>query len=463
VLVIAGPQNQTHCKSKLVIIYEILYNCIFIYDIIWNKLNDLPKVNQPRAGVIRRMKIAFILRRFPALSETFILNQITGLMDLGHTVDIYSTLESGTEENHPDVESYRLLDHLIRLSVPKGLIARAAGAFPALVRGLISSPLPTLRSLNVFRFGHQAISLRLLYLVSSFNKRYDVIHCHFGVLGDTGITLRKLGAGADIVVTSFHGFDITTWVKEHGDLIYEKLFREGDLFLPISERWRNRLVKLGCPSEKIRIHHMGIDCERFTFRPRILDKEGNIELVSVARFVEKKGLEYSIKAVAALMDEYPRLRYTVAGDGELFEDMRKLVEKLGVPERIKLIGWMPQNQILELLQQSHILITPSVTAANGDQEGIPVVLMEAMAMGLQIVATIHSGIPELVEEDITGKLVPERDSEALENALRELLETPDTWSRMGRTGREKVELEFNTRKQVLKLAGYYDELTGNPS
>ncbi len=409
------------------------------------------------------MEIAFILRCFPALSETFILNQITGLMDLGHKVDIYSTLESDAEMIHPDMDSYRLLDHLKRLSVPKGWGARAAGALPALARGLLSSPLPTLRSLNMFRFGRQASSLRLLYLTSSFNKRYDVIHCHYGVLGDTGITLKKLGAGADIVVTSFHGFDITTWIEKQGELVYDELFREGDLFLPISERWRHRLVKLGCPSDKIIVHHMGIDCERFTFRPRILDKEGNIELVSVARFVEKKGLEYSIRAVAALMDEYPRLRYTIAGNGELFEDMRKLVEKLGASERIKLTGWMPQDRILELLQKSHILITPSVTAADGDQEGIPVVLMEAMAMGLQIVATIHSGIPELVEEGVTGKLVPERDPEALENALRELLETPDTWSRMGRTGREKVEREFNSRKQVLKLAGYYDELTGAPS
>ncbi|NOQ22161.1 MAG: glycosyltransferase [Candidatus Aegiribacteria sp.] len=409
------------------------------------------------------MKIAFILRRFPTLSETFILNQITGLMDLGHTVDIYSTMESDTEKIHPDVNSYRLLYHLKRLSVPKGWGARVAGALPALARGLLSSPLPTLRSLDVFRFGRSATSLRLLYLASSFNKRYDIIHCHYGVLGDMGITLKKLGAGADIIVTSFHGFDITTWVGKHGELVYDDLFSEGDLFLPISEKWRQRLIELGCPSEKILVHHMGVDCERFTFKPRLLDKEGKIELASVARFVEKKGLEYSIRAVAALMDEYPRLRYTIAGNGELFEDMRKLVENLGASQCIKLSGWMPQNRILELLQKSHILITPSVTAANGDQEGIPVVLMEAMAMGLQIVTTIHSGIPELVEEGVTGKLVPERDPIALENALRELLETPDEWSRMGRAGREKVESKFNSRKQVLKLVRYYDELTGTSS
>ncbi|MCD4700391.1 MAG: glycosyltransferase [Candidatus Aegiribacteria sp.] len=409
------------------------------------------------------MKIAFILRSFPALSETFILNQITGLIDLGHTVDIYSTMESDDEKIHPDVDSYRLLDHLKKLSTPKGWGARVAGALPALARGLMLSPLPTIRSLDMFRFGRPATSLRLLYLASSFNKRYDVIHCHYGVLGDTGIMLKKLGAGADMVVTSFHGFDITTWVEEQGELVYDELFREGDLFLPISERWRHRLVQLGCPSDKILVHHMGVDCEKFTFTPRILDEEGNIELVSVARFVEKKGLEYSIRAVAALMGEYPRLRYTIAGNGELFEDMRKLVEKLGASGCIKLVGWMPQDRILELLENSHILITPSVTAANGDQEGIPVVLMEAMALGLPIVATIHSGIPELVEEGITGKLVPERDSEALENTLRELLETPDTWSRMGRTGREKVEREFNTRKQVLKLAGYYNDLMESPS
>ena len=406
------------------------------------------------------MKIAFILRHFPALSETFILNQITGLMDLGHTVDIYNTMESNTEDIHPDVDSYRLLDHLKRLSVPKGWGARAAGALPALARGLMSSPLPTLRSLNVFRFGNSATSLRLLYLASTFNKRYDVVHCHYGVLGNMGIKLKQLGAGADIIVTSFHGFDITMWVEKHGELVYDELFKEGDLFLPISERWRHRLVKLGCPSEKILVHHMGVDCKRFTFRPRILDKEGSIELASVARFVEKKGLEYSIRAVAALIDEYPRIRYTIAGNGELFEDMRKLVKKLGASKHIKLNGWMHQGQILELLQNSHILITPSVTASNGDQEGIPVVLMEAMAMGLPIVTTIHSGIPELVEEGVTGKLVPERDSEALKNALRELLENPDAWSRMGRNGREKVEQEFNARKQVLKLTGYYGELTG---
>jgi colanic acid/amylovoran biosynthesis glycosyltransferase len=390
------------------------------------------------------MRVAFVVNHFPSLSETFVLNQITGLMDRGVEIDIYSWGPKGQQKHHPDVSRYNLLErtHNWPKQPPPGL--RLIKAVPR----LLSNPksiLPALCSLNYFKYGVSGITCKLLFEVTEAVNAppYDVLLCHFGRVGIEAMMLRDLGVLQGKLVTVFHGADMSTYIQKYGEHVYDKLFRKGDLFLPISHHWKSRLGALGAPEEKVTVHRMGIDCGRFQVVPRVLPGDGVTRLFSVARLVEKKGIEYGVRAVAELVKRGRSVRYLIVGDGPLRPEIEALIEQLGVKEQVILMGWKTQEEVLSIMAEQQILLMPSVTASNGDMEGIPVALMEAMAIGFPVVSTFHSGIPELVKDGVTGYLVPERDVAGLADSLDRLVMHPETWETMGQAGRAVVEAEFN--------------------
>jgi colanic acid/amylovoran biosynthesis glycosyltransferase len=406
------------------------------------------------------MRIAFIVVEFPILSQTFVLNQITGLIALGHEVDIYALKQSNYPKQHPDLDKYNLWEYTYYKQKPKNRIIRLVNGAGLLLAKEPKKILVLLRSLNVFKYGKQAASLDLFYSAIPFlhTAPYDIICCHFGWVGILGAILRELGAIQGKLVTTFHGIDITRNLQKHGDHVYDWLFDTGDLFLPISERWEQRLTELGCDKEKIIVHRMGIDCTRFCFLPRQPLANGRVRCVTISRLVEKKGVEYGIRAVAKLAKIYPDIEYNIIGDGDLKAGLQQLVRELNVGNVVKILGAKQQQEIVEVLKNSDILLAPSITARDGDQEGIPVVIMEAMAMGLPVVSTQHSGIPELVENGISGFLVPERDVNALVEKLSYLIEHPEIWFEMGKAGRAYVEEYYNIDKLNDRLVEIYQQL-----
>ncbi len=168
-----------------------------------------------------------------------------------------------------------------------------------------------------------------------------------------------------------------------------------------------------------------------------------MRLLSVARMVEKKGLRYAIDAVARLAKDGHAVQYRIIGDGPLLPALRQHIADANVGETITLLGSQPHREVMRELSEAHVLLAPSVTAENGDKEGIPVSIMEAMAQGLVVVSTEHSGIPELVEHGVSGHLVPERDVDALTAQLRALVARPESWAALGAAARAKVERDFN--------------------
>ncbi|MCG8365967.1 MAG: glycosyltransferase [Pseudanabaenales cyanobacterium] len=408
------------------------------------------------------MRIAFFVEKFPALSETFILNQITGLIDHGHTVDIYADIPVSESKSHLDIEKYDLLSHTYYSpQMPSHLFWRILKGFGLLLANFFKDPVLLLRSLNFFKYGVKAASLRILYATIPFLGRrpqYDIIQCHFGKNGLKGVFLRDVGALKGKVITTFHGLDLSGFIHDVGDRIYDPLFKKGDLFLSISHYWKHRLVQLGCNPAEIIVHRMGIDCRRFTFTPRRLNADGRIQLITIARLVEKKGVEYGIRAVAKLAKDHRNLEYMIVGDGYLREPLEQLIQELEVADIVKLVGWKQQAEIIQLLSHADILLAPSVTSRkNGDQEGIPVVLMEAMAMGLPVLSTQHSGIPELVEDGVSGFLVPEQDVTALAEKLALLIKYPERWPEMGKAGRLQVENHFEIHQLNDQLIQIYEQ------
>jgi colanic acid/amylovoran biosynthesis glycosyltransferase len=410
------------------------------------------------------VKVAFIVWQFPVLSETFILNIITGLLDRGNEVDIYAHLSGDTSKVHPAVEKYQLLDRTCYVPpIPKNLILRGLIGIRLAWENYKKNPLLVLRSLNVFRYGWRSLSLWLVYAMTPLldKEPYDIIHCQFGTDGLTGMFLRDIGALEGKLITTFRGYDISTYVKNQGDRVYERLFRSGDFFLTNCEFFRRRIIEMGCNEKNVIVHYSGIDCTQFAFTPRHPFTDGKIRIATTGRLVEKKGIEYCIRALAKLAKVYPNLEYNIIGDGELKANFQQLIQELNLNHLVKLLGQKNQQEIIEILDNSHIFVAPSVTASDGNQDAPINVLKEAMAMGLPVVSTYHGGIPELVEDGISGFLVPERDVDALAEKLEYLIEHPEVWPQMGRAGRVYVEKHYDINKLNARLVEIYRQVLAN--
>ena len=397
-----------------------------------------------------------LVRRFPKLSETFILNQINGLIDAGHEVDIYA---GGSDETvaHEQVHRYDLLARTRYPDIPDDRLRRAALVPRVLLgTGLWRRPRVLAGALDVASHGRSAASLSLLYTAAMFVDRppYDVIHCQFGTLAETAVALVDMGATRGRVVVALRGSDLTM-PEVTSD--YPAVFERCSLLLPVCEAFGRLLEDMGCERETIRVHRSGIELERFPFEERHRSAGSPTHLVSVARLEEKKGLEVAIDALARVAERGRSVRYTIVGDGSLRESLERRIEARGVGDLARLAGHLPQHEVVELLKTAHVLVAPSVTASNGDQEGIPNVLKEAMAMGMPVVSTWHSGIPELVEDGVSGFLVPERDDLALADRICQLIDRPDAWPAMGAAGRTRVERDYDIRQLNRELVDLYEQ------
>jgi colanic acid/amylovoran biosynthesis glycosyltransferase len=402
------------------------------------------------------MKIAFLVSQFPSVSETFVLNQIVGLIELGHDVHIFADKSVKNVTVHDNYGKYGLSKHTHYYGIPQSKISRMLKAVLLIMKYAPANYSVIFRSLNVLRYGKSSWSLSLLFMSVALLERgpFDIIHCQFGALGPSGVALNQICGSHSKIVTSIRGYDVTVYLKNHPG-IYDELFREGDLFLPVCEFLKERLTQEGCEKRKIVVHHSGIDCSKFEYIQREWDPGKPIKVLTIARLIEKKGVAFSIEAVSRLLSKGEKIEYSVVGDGVLREDLQQLIESMGIEGQVRLLGWKTHEEVRRLLAESHVLVAPSLTSESGDQEGIPNAIKEAMASGLPAISTFHSGIPELVTDGVSGLLVPERDAASLADALAYLMRHPEVCNRMGKAGRMQVEQEFDTNSLNKQLEELY--------
>ena len=194
------------------------------------------------------------------------------------------------------------------------------------------------------------------------------------------------------------------------------------------------------------LHRTGIDLTRWPRQDRNIRGAGPLRLLTVGRLVEKKGIGYVLEAVRRLQDAGLVVEYELAGEGPLRQRLEADARRLGVEQRVRFLGWRSQEQVREALDRADLLVAASVTAGNADEEGIPNVLKEAMAVGVPVVSTRHGGIPELVEHGVSGILVPERDPEALAAQLAELAAHPERRGELAAAGRALVERDYDIER-----------------
>lgn len=406
------------------------------------------------------MKVGFFLLKFPLSSETFVLNQITAFIDMGFEVEIVALQKGDTENTHAAWTKYNLAARTRWLQdEPTGKVAKLRHRASQTLRGIHRKN--TWQALNLKRYGAESRNLILSAICGRVATPFhaDVFIAHFGPAGVTAAKLRELGVIRGKIATIFHGIDISSReVLNHYTPEYQQLFRRGDLMLPISNLWAGRLQKMGCPREKIAVSRMGVDMTRFSPRP-VKAPATPLEIISVARLTEKKGLHVAIEACRQLKEQGVAFRYRILGIGPWERRLRTLIEQYQLEDVVEMPGFKPSHEVKAMLDNADVFLLPSVTGADGDMEGIPVALMEAMAVGIPVVSTLHSGIPELVEADKSGWLVPENDARALAQRLAAFsqLDT-DELAPVVKRAREKVEHDFNQQVINRELASLLQAL-----
>jgi len=292
-----------------------------------------------------------------------------------------------------------------------------------------------------------------------------LIHAHFGVEGVYALPIAK--ALRLPLITTFHGFDATTsgrnllFSGKPSWLNYLRhrstLARRGDLFLCVSDHIRRKVVALGFPEHKTHTHYIGVDVDKFGF-----DREcqpGRQFILHVGRLVEKKGAVDLVRAFSKIADRFPEVDLKIVGVGPLESVIREQICRVGLSDRVRLLGALPHSEVRALMRRASLMCQPSVTARSGDTEGLPIVLMEAAASGVPVVSTFHAGIPELIEHGVTGLLSEEGDAEGLARHLVRMLENSGVRECFAVAARLTVERRFNIKCQSQKLGEIYGSLT----
>jgi colanic acid/amylovoran biosynthesis glycosyltransferase len=401
-------------------------------------------------GTHAPLEILVVAGRYPLGSETFVRRQCAGLLERGHRVEVLALAEgdgawTGREREAGLPERTRCA-HLER-----GALGRAASVPAQAVRLAARSPRALLGALSP-ALGARAVSGQLLAIADALGapRRFDAIHCQFGPAGLVSLLARRAGLIDGPITVAFYGYDVTRFPRTAGARAYDALFREAALLLPISDDLGARLVALGAPPAKVRTHRLGVDLALFEPADRSTRRAAPVAL-AVGRFVEKKGFETLLRAFARIAPQTD-LALRLVGDGPLRPRLEALVAELGIAARVDFRGWRTSEEVAREMADSDFLVAPSVTAADGDMEGAPLVILEALATGLPVVGSRHGGIPETVDDGATGLIVPERDEAALADALVRMSRA-DVRVPMAAAARASAAVRFDGRTQSAELEG----------
>lgn len=284
-----------------------------------------------------------------------------------------------------------------------------------------------------------------------------VLHIYFGHVAPQFIPLMK--AWPHPVVVSFHGADAGVDMrKPRYRQAMQEVFRLAGRLLCRSESLAEDIIALGADEKKVALQRTGIPLEEWPFRERAVPEGGAWRIVQSCRFIEKKGLDLTLDAFASVAPVFPRARLELVGDGPLMPALRAQTARLGIADRVDFPGFLNPGAARKRLHAAQVFLHPSRTTADGNREGVPNAMLEAMASGLPVIATHHGGIPEAVTDGESGLLVAENDAAALAAALRRLLEDTALRGRLAAGGRTSVERTFARDAQIEKLESCYKDL-----
>lgn len=399
------------------------------------------------------MKIAYLLNSYPMPSHSFIRREIHALARRGVEVHRFAMRgERAALVDAGDIAEHDLTEHVLAAGVPRLLLAALRQVLHRPRTGFAAFRLAAATGLRSDR----GVARHLIYLVEACHvaQRCRVLgighlHAHFGTNAATVAMLVRALGGPSYSFTA-HGpeeFD-----DPLGLGLGEKI-RRAAFTIAVSSFGRSQLCRWADYADWERIHvvHCGIEPSLFT-APAPLPDAG-IRLVSIGRLVAQKGQLLLVAALARARATHPALHLTLVGDGEMRGEIEAAVRAHAMADRVTITGWVDEARVRAELAGAHALVMPSFA------EGLPMVVMEAMAAGRPVIATYVAGIPELVQNGETGWLVPAGDVTALAEAIRALAETPrDRLAAMARAGRARVLRRHDIDREAERLAGLFAEV-----
>ncbi|MHA1989267.1 MAG: glycosyltransferase [Promethearchaeota archaeon] len=289
------------------------------------------------------------------------------------------------------------------------------------------------------------------------NNEVKLIHAHFGPAAIEILPLvQKLNLP---LIVTFHGYDASSLLRYE---VYKRsllpLFKYSRI-ITVSEFMKDVLIQNGADSDKINIVRCGIPVDKFQFIEReAANKKYNnqrkIKFLQISNFVQKKGHEYTIEAINRVINYYSNIQLILAGSGPLLNEIRQLVKIREIDSKVIFTGKVDEEQVLKLMKDADIFLHHSITTESGEQEGIPTVIMEAMATGLPVVSTHHAGIPELIKDGVNGFLVEERN---IEEYVKRIVDIVEKENEFPKASRETIERNFNLEKEVKKMIEIYSK------
>jgi colanic acid/amylovoran biosynthesis glycosyltransferase len=410
-----------------------------------------------RLKIAPGLKVAYIMSRFPKLTETFILYEMLAMRQQSIQVEVYPLLREREEVSHPETAQFVNVAHFQPfISLP---ILRANLHF------LWKKPFVYLKtlwdilranwgSLNFFTGVIGIFPKTVLFAYQMRADHVQHVHAHFASHpAAAGFIIHRL-VGIPYSFTA-HGSDL------HRDrhMLCEKV-AEAAFVATISE-YNKKLIISECRGNylnKVKVVHCGVDTEVFRARSHETPYEKGenpFMILCVGTLHEVKGQAYLIEACRQLQERGFNFECHFVGEGPDKNSLTELVEQAGLSDKVRFHGRLTRDEIACLLLDADVLTAPSVPTRDGRREGIPVVLMEAMGSGVPVIASKLSGIPELVNHQLTGLLVPPGDATSLADALECYIKDPDVRHRLGRAGREKVVGEFDLNQNAAKLAHHF--------
>ncbi len=387
------------------------------------------------------MKVGYVVKRYPRYSETFIVNEILAHEAAGTEVEIFSLL-------HPEDGHFQ--DAISRVRAPVTYLAAKglkAGDFWATLDEA-GEVLPDLwGALEEARGGDVRYVYQAVVLAREARLRgVSHLHAHFATASATVARLAARFAGMTYTLTA-HAKDIFHESVDPEDL--RRKLHDAAAAVTVSDHNLEYLRETyGPAAEGTRRIYNGLELEMFPYEdPR--DRRPGI--LAVGRLVEKKGFEYLIEACALLRDRKVDFRCRIIGVGEREPELRARVEDLDLGDVVELPGPRPQAELVEAIRGAAVFAAPCVVGLDGNRDGLPTVLLEAMALGTPCVATDVTGIPEVLRDGETGLMVPQRDPAALADAIERLLGDPALRVDLARRARVQIEADFDVHRNAALL------------
>lgn len=388
------------------------------------------------------MKIGYVVSNFPSLSESFVLDELVELLNLGVEIYVFSIHRPSDSIQHEEFREHDFLGRTFYFSFDYKRLSEYSRSLFSLVPRMWPL-LPSTQSNLARKAGKIVVAGEFADVAKRLDL--DLLHAHFDANAETAAYLSQI---LNIP------FTFTKHTPMYLSDSLRKLCEKAAGIITISEFNRKALVQIGVDPRKISVIHCGIRTDKF--KQPFSDGPKTKSILSVCRLVEKKGIAYLIKALDLVRKKHD-VRLHIVGSGPEERKLRELASRMGLNSSVDFYGNITDEQLVNLYVTSSIFVLPCISTASGDVDGIPVAIMEAMATGLPVISTTVSGIPEIVEDHLNGLLVKPKKPIELAESINQLLDDPRLCRIYGERGKTRVQTDFNVKQTAVALKSYFEQ------